>query len=156
MNKLSTIARYLWISQCNTPYLGVKLSTPLTRSLRLAQQARARKAARGAGLTSLALLLLMPTAYASHETKPISHRSFAESLVKNTIQMKCLTKLYYAESRWDFQASNNGHYGIPQGKSIWLKTANPYQQIRWGVAYNRARYGSMCKAYQHWREFNWH
>jgi hypothetical protein len=128
----------------------------LTRSLRLALQARARKAARGAGLTSLALLLLMPTAYASHEIKPISHLSFAESLVKNTTQMKCLYKLYYAESRWDFQASNNGHHGIPQGKSVWLKTANPYEQIKWGVAYNRARYGSMCKAYQHWREFNWH
>jgi hypothetical protein len=156
MNKLSTIARYLWISQCNTPYLGVKLSTPLTRSLRLAQQARARKAARGAGLTSLALLLLMPTAFASHEITPISHQSFALLLVKNTTQMQCLYKLYYQESRWNPKSSNNGHYGIPQGKSVWLKTANPYQQIEWGIKYNRARYGTMCKAYKHWRQYGWH
>jgi hypothetical protein len=52
-------------------------------------------------------------------------QSFAELLVKNTAQMKCLYKLYYAESRWDFQATNNGHYGIPQGKSVWLKDCQP-------------------------------
>ena len=154
--KLSTICAPLWISQCNTPYSRAKLSPVWTRMLRLVLLARAPRVARAAGLSVVALLLLSPGAFASHETKPISHRSFAESLVKNTIQMKCLTKLYYAESRWDFQASNNGHYGIPQGKSVWLKTANPYEQIKWGVAYNRARYGSMCAAYKHWREFNWH
>ena len=154
--KLSTICAPLWISQCNTPYSRAKLSPVWTRMLRLVLLARAPRVARAAGLSVVALLLLSPGAFASHEIKPISHLSFAELLVKNTAQMKCLYKLYYAESRWDFQASNNGHHGIPQGKSIWLKTANPYQQIKWGVAYNRARYGSMCAAYKHWREFNWH
>ena len=154
--KLSTICAPLCITPLDTPYSRVKLSTGLTRWLRLVLLARAPRVARAAGLSVVALLLLSPGAFASHETKPISHRSFAESLVKNTIQMKCLTKLYYAESRWDFQASNNGHYGIPQGKSVWLKTANPYQQIRWGIKYNRARYGTMCAAYKHWRQYGWH
>ena len=128
----------------------------LTRSLRLAQQARARKAARSAGLTSLALLLLMPTAYASEQNNTIVYQSFAHLLVKDNKQMICLIKLYHAESRWSPRAVNNGHYGIPQGKSKWLKTANPYEQIEWGVAYNLARYGNMCNAYKHWRQFNWH
>ena len=154
--KLSTICAPLCITPLDTPYSRVKLSTGLTRWLRLVLLARAPRVARAAGLSVVALLLLSPGAFASHEIKPISHLSFAESLVKNTIQMKCLTKLYYAESRWDFQASNNGHYGIPQGKSVWLKTANPYQQIRWGIKYNRARYGTMCAAYKHWRQYGWH
>lgn len=140
----------------NTPHLSVKLSTPLTRLLRLALLARARKAARGAGLSVVALLLLMPMAYASKEINPISYQSFALLLVKDSTQMLCLTKLYYAESRWNPRATNNGHYGIPQGKSIWLKKANPYEQIEWGVAYNLARYGNMCGAYNHWRRFGWH
>ena len=128
----------------------------LTRSLRLAQQARARKAARSAGLTSLALLLLMPTAYASEQNNIIVYQSFAHLLVTDNKQMICLIKLYHAESRWSPRAVNNGHYGIPQGKSKWLKTANAYEQIEWGVAYTRAKYGNMCNAYKHWRRFNWH
>jgi hypothetical protein len=154
--KLSTILHCLWIKYNNTPYLSAKLSTWLTRSLRLAQQARARKAARSAGLTFLALLLLMPSAYASEQNNTIVYQSFAHLLVTDNKQMICLIKLYHAESRWNPRAVNNGHYGIPQGKSKWLKIANAYEQIEWGVAYNRARYGNMCNAYKHWRRFGWH
>ena len=154
--KLSTICAPLWISQCNTPYSRVRLSTGLTRWLRLVLLARAPRVARAAGLSVVALLLLSPMASASHEITPISHQSFALWLVKDNTQMKCLYKLYYQESRWNPKSSNNGHYGIPQGKSIWLKTANPYQQIEWGIKYNRARYGTMCKAYKHWRQYGWH
>ena len=154
--KLSTIARYLWISIINTPYLGAKLSTWLTRRLRLALLARAQRIARTAGLSVVALLLLMPTAYASEQNNVMVYQSFAHLLVTDNKQMVCLIKLYHAESRWSPRAVNNGHYGIPQGKSKWLKTANPYEQIEWGVAYNRARYGNMCNAYKHWRRFGWH
>ena len=154
--KLSTICAPLCITPLDTPYSRAKLSTGLTRWLRLVLLARAPRVARAAGLSVVALLLLSPMASASHEITPISHQSFALWLVKNTTQMQCLYKLYYQESRWNPKAINNGHYGIPQGKSVWLKTANPYEQIKWGVAYNRARYGSMCAAYKHWREFNWH
>lgn len=156
MNKLSTIARYLCITINATPYLSAKLSTCLTRWLRLVLLARARRIARAAGLSVVALLLLMPTAYASKENNPISYQFYAHLLVKDNKQMACLVKLYHAESRWNPRAVNNGHYGIPQGKSKWLKTANPYEQIEWGVAYNRARYGNMCNAYKHWRRFGWH
>jgi hypothetical protein len=139
-----------------TPHLSAELSPVWTRVLRLVLLGRAPRVARAAGLSVLALLLLTPTASASHEITPISHQSFALWLVKNNTQMKCLYKLYYQESRWNPGATNNGHYGIPQGKSVWLKTANPYEQIQWGIKYNRARYGSMCGAYKHWRQYGWH
>ena len=140
----------------NTPHLSVKLSTCLTRWLRLALLARAQRIARTAGLSVVAFLLLMPMAYASEENNTIVYQSFAHLLVTDNKQMVCLIKLYHAESRWNPRAVNNGHYGIPQGKSKWLKTANPYEQIEWGVAYNLSRYGTMCNAYKHWRRFGWH
>ena len=139
-----------------TPHLSAKLSPVWTRVLRLVLLGRAQRLARAAGLSVVALLLLTPTAFASHEITPISHQSFALWLVKDNTQMKCLYKLYYQESRWNPGATNNGHYGIPQGKSVWLKTANPYEQIQWGIKYNRSRYGSMCAAYKHWRQYGWH
>jgi hypothetical protein len=139
-----------------TPHLSAELSTDWTRMLRLVLLATARQVARCAGLSVLALLLLTPSAHASEQNDVIVYQSFAHLLVKDNKQMVCLIKLYYEESRWNPRAVNNGHYGIPQGKSKWLATANPYEQIEWGVAYNRARYGNMCDAYKHWRRFNWH
>jgi hypothetical protein len=139
-----------------TPHLSAELSTDLTRMLRLVLLGRAQRLARAAGLSVVATLLLMPLASASKEISPISHQSFAMLMLNDAKQMKCLYKLYYQESRWNPGATNNGHYGIPQGKSVWLKTADPYQQIKWGIKYNRARYGSMCSAYKHWRQNGWH
>ena len=154
--KLSTIRNHLCITINATPHSGVKLSPGLTARLRLALLARAQRIARTAGLSVVALLLLMPMAYASEQNNVMVYQSFAHLLVTDNKQMICLIKLYHAESRWNPRSVNNGHYGIPQGKSKWLKTANAYEQIEWGVAYNRARYGNMCNAYKHWRQFNWH
>ena len=75
----------------------------------------------------------------------------------NSSEYKCLYKLYYYESRWNPKAKNGPHYGIPQGRSIYLKTASPIDQIKWGIKYNRARYNdSMCNALNHFKRWNWH
>jgi hypothetical protein len=71
-------------------------------------------------------------------------------------EFKCINKLYYYESRWNPKARNGSHYGIPQGRSLWLKNATPIEQVKWGIAYNKARYGNSCKAFLHYRENNWH
>ena len=73
-------------------------------------------------------------------------------------EYKCINKLYYYESRWNHKSINksSGTIGIPQGKSIWLKTATPVEQVKWGIRYNKNRYGSMCKALQHFKRYNWH
>ena len=73
-------------------------------------------------------------------------------------EYKCINKLYYFESKWDYRAYNksSGTAGIPQGKSKWLLTASPIQQVKWGIKYNKHRYGSMCKALEHFKKNNWH
>ena len=71
-------------------------------------------------------------------------------------QYKCALELYTKESNWRPNARNGSHYGIPQGRSIYLKTANPIAQVKWGMAYVDARYGSMCQALTHFNTKGWH
>jgi hypothetical protein len=75
---------------------------------------------------------------------------------------KCISTLYGKESAWRADARNGSHHGIPQGKSKWLATATPLQQIDWGLAYIAHRYGKVdgqpdtCAALDHWKKYNWH
>jgi hypothetical protein len=73
-------------------------------------------------------------------------------------QFRCLQSLWNAESSWNPQASNpySGAYGIPQalpGSKMasagpdWQ--TNPATQIRWGLGYIKAMYGSPCSAWAH-------
>jgi hypothetical protein len=71
-------------------------------------------------------------------------------------QYKCALELYTKESNWRPNAKNGPHYGIPQGRSIWLKTADPIAQVKWGIRYSDARYGSMCQALKHFKTKGWH
>jgi len=68
----------------------------------------------------------------------------------------CLIELYTAESRFNPKARNGSHYGIPQGRSKYLATATGTKQIDWGIKYNLVRYGSMCKALEHYKTKGWH
>jgi hypothetical protein len=71
-------------------------------------------------------------------------------------EYKCALELYTRESNWRVKAKNGPHYGIPQGRSIYLKTANGIQQVKWGISYNLNRYGSMCAALAFFKENNYH
>ena len=71
-------------------------------------------------------------------------------------EYKCITQLYYYESRWNEKARNGPHIGIPQGRSEWLKTATGIQQVKWGISYNLNRYGSNCAALAFFKENNYH
>jgi hypothetical protein len=71
-------------------------------------------------------------------------------------EYKCALELYTKESNWRPNAKNGPHYGIPQGRSIWLKTADPIAQVKWGIRYSDARYGSMCQALTHFKTKGWH
>ena len=73
-------------------------------------------------------------------------------------QSGCLQSLWNAESSWNPQASNPypGAYGIPlalPGSKMasagpdWQ--TNPATQIRWGLGYIKAMYGSPCSAWAH-------
>ena len=71
-------------------------------------------------------------------------------------EYKCALELYTRESNWRVEAKNGPHYGIPQGRSIYLKTADGIQQVKWGIKYNMNRYGSMCEALAFFKENNYH
>ena len=79
-------------------------------------------------------------------------------------QMSCLSKLWGKESAWNPKAIGNltgTHrvYGIPQGKSEWLKDQDGYTQIQWGLKYiqhHRIYKGDTCKALDHWKAKGWH
>ena len=102
--------------------------------------------------------------------KRITSKQYAarQLTVKN---YKCLATLYGKESAWKWKAVGNLNgthrvYGIPQGKSEFLRTANPLQQIDWGLRYIGHRYGyvrtiegmqpNTCKALDHWKRKGWH
>jgi hypothetical protein len=89
------------------------------------------------------------------QIQQITPKMYAKATLPST-QYKCALELYTRESNWRPNAKNGSHYGIPQGKSIYLKTADPIAQVRWGIRYVKARYGSMCQALTHFNRKGWH
>ncbi len=80
-------------------------------------------------------------------------------------EYRCLHALWMRESGWNHFAQNrsSGAYGIPQAlPAEKMATAgpdwatNPETQIRWGLGYIDARYGSPCAAWEHSEEKNWY
>jgi hypothetical protein len=77
----------------------------------------------------------------------------------------CLNDLWERESGWNPTASNptSGAYGIPQAlpgsKMASAGTdweTNPATQIRWGLGYIQATYGSPCGAWAHEESDGWY
>jgi hypothetical protein len=108
-------------------------------------------------LIAIGISLFIP-AYADSPdvVKQLTIKEYAAILVDDKKQMSCLSKLYGKESAWNPDAVNGSHYGIPQGRSIYLKTAIPELQIKWGLKYIDNRYGSPCKAWEFFQANNYH
>jgi hypothetical protein len=96
-------------------------------------------------------------------------RSYAKLLVQqrgwSLAQFTCLNLLWTKESGWDYRATNrsSGAYGIPQAlpgskmgtvASDWR--TNPITQIKWGLNYIAAVYGTPCNAWGHSQRTNWY
>ena len=89
--------------------------------------------------------------------KPMHYKQYAFIQLNHSFtEFYCLDELYHRESRWNPKARNGSHYGIPQGRSKWLATVDGYKQVEWGIKYNYNRYGSMCKALDHFKIKGWH
>jgi hypothetical protein len=80
-------------------------------------------------------------------------------------QFACLDALWTKESGWNVHADNptSSAYGIPQslpGEKMAAAGAdwvdNPATQIRWGLGYIEARYGTPCGAWAHSQSYNWY
>ncbi len=89
--------------------------------------------------------------------KPMHYKQYAFIQLNHSFtEFYCLDELYHKESRWNPKAKNGSHYGIPQGRSKYLSKVDGYKQVEWGIAYNINRYGSMCKALDHFKRKGWH
>jgi hypothetical protein len=80
-------------------------------------------------------------------------------------QFGCLDSLWTKESGWNIHADNpsSSAYGIPQAlPGAKMASAgpdwqhNPVTQIKWGLGYIQARYGTPCSAWGHSQSFNWY
>ena len=87
--------------------------------------------------------------------KLVAKNLIADSYNWNSTQISCLTQLWDGESHWNFKAHNyrSGAHGIAQAlpatKMEIISTdwrTNPLTQIKWGLTYIKARYGTPCKA----------
>ncbi|MGN6300658.1 MAG: lytic transglycosylase domain-containing protein [Angustibacter sp.] len=99
----------------------------------------------------------------------IDPRSAARALLGDygfsSSQFGCLDSLWQKESGWNMHASNpsSGAYGIPQalpgGKMASVASdwrTNPVTQIKWGLGYIKASYGSPCAAWSHSQANGWY
>jgi hypothetical protein len=80
-------------------------------------------------------------------------------------QWDCLDQLWQHESGWRmvWNTQGSGAYGIPQALPASKMAAagpdwmtNPATQIRWGLGYIRAAYGTPCAAWAAWQSRNPH
>ena len=83
----------------------------------------------------------------------------------NDQQYNCLDALWQRESGWNLYATNpySGAYGIPQAlPGTKMAAAGPNwrtdaaTQIRWGLSYIRADYGTPCGAWAHSEAYGWY
>jgi hypothetical protein len=92
----------------------------------------------------------------------VTPRAIAQSLAASHgwtgAQWVCLDKLWQHESKYETTVRNvrSGAYGIPQAlPASKMATAgadwrtNPVTQVKWGLSYIAARYGTPCGAWQH-------
>jgi len=93
---------------------------------------------------------------AKENYKPTHYKQYILIELQDFTEAYCLIDLYTAESRLNPKARNGSHYGIPQGKSVYLSRVDGTKQIDWGIKYNLNRYGSMCKALEHYKIKGWH
>lgn len=91
-------------------------------------------------------------------------RAHARSVL-GAAQFECFDVLMARESNWNPRAYNavSGAYGIPQavpGSKMAAYGAdwrtNPVTQVRWGIAYVAARYGTACAALSHSYAVGWY
>ena len=131
--------------------------TLTAQSLSKAHRDPLRRVGRGVLVAIGIALCIMPDAGGSIPKQYVSYKEYAYyALGYNLKEYKCLSILYGKESAWNPKAANGSHYGIPQGRSEWLKDQDGYAQVRWGLDYIGHRYGEPCVALDHFRRFNWH
>ena len=139
-----------------------KVSMLKTQSPSGAHRDPLKRVGRGVLIALVGSLCFIPQAGGSIPKQYVSYKEYAYyALGYNLKEYKCLSILWGKESAWNPDAVGNLNgthrvYGIPQGKSEWLKDQDGYTQIRWGLDYIGHRYGEPCIALDHWSKYGWH
>lgn len=116
--------------------------------------------ARGVALLIGIAVCLTTTAHAP-DVKDITPKMYlrVQLTMKN---YKCASTLIGKESAWNPKARNGSHYGLIQINNPIALKLNAYQQINQASVYIAHRYGytksmqpNWCKAYAHWKKYNW-
>jgi hypothetical protein len=140
------------------------------------QAAKKAAAARIADARSSAVPAAQPVAAAQPSPSPTvapaaasgSPQQIAEAMLGSfgwsSSQFSCLDPLWAHESGWSVTAANpDGAYGIPQAlPGSKMASAGPdwqtdaATQIKWGLEYIQATYGSPCGAWAHEQATGWY
>ena len=127
---------------------------------RKAEPPKARLGRRRVWATSLliafSLCFSKDYSVAKENYNPTHYKQYILTELNNFTEAYCLIELYHNESRFNPLARNGSHYGIPQGRSVYLSKVSGTKQIDWGIKYNLNRYGSMCAALNHYKVKGWH
>jgi outer membrane biosynthesis protein TonB len=131
--------------------------------VRKAPQPKARKAPRPK-ITRTATPRASRSATATPRPSYASPKAYARSVL-SAAQFLCADDVFTRESNWNPFATNptSGAYGIAQALppqkyasagSDWR--TNGVTQVRWGLSYMDARYGSPCGAWAFWQSHHWY
>lgn len=129
----------------------------LTRAVRSMHRWRAvKRIARGRCLVLLAGLCIINTMPAQAVTQTDLLKLYAHSRIINYEQFICFESLITRESHWNVNAKNGSHYGLGQMNNAHYKKLDGFTQVDWSIRYIHKRYGSMCKAWLHFKAKGWH
>ena len=104
----------------------------------------------------LSLIGVTNSNYGSYAKPLTAWKSYLIKVVKPKELQSCL-EIIRLESNGNPKARNGSHYGLVQGRSEYLKTATPVQQIDWFVKYLNHKYqGSCVIALKHHRARGWY
>lgn len=98
------------------------------------------------GLTALLQMAISMPSYAASYSPDVL-RVYLHSRIINNNEYKCMDKIIYKESRYNYLARNGSHYGLGQMRSKHYQSKDPFTQLDLTIAYSLKRYKSLCKAW---------
>jgi len=158
MNKLSTGVIH---RLCATPKITLNVAMYLRRSIRsMLVGEPLMRIARKRCLVLLAVLCIA-NATPANATKAATTTDHLKLYLHTKIidykGFHCAVSIAQIESRWNYSARNNSHYGLFQMKNKKVQYMNPYTQIDWWHRYLMTRYkGDACVALAHLKSKGWH
>ena len=135
-------------------------NTQINKSVKACKSVKLRlKTNRNKSLIALIIatsVITQGNTYANAATSLDHYKLYLHSKIVSEKQYKCAYYVAHIESRWNYKATNRGHYGLFQMKNAKVKYMNGYQQIDLWVKYVGHRYkGNYCLAMHHLKTRNW-